>query len=138
MNPPQPQSAQHGLILFAHGARDPRWSAPFEAVAARVRSARPGCRLRLAFLEFMSPSLVEAAAALADEGCAQIDVLPLFLGTGGHLRKDLPLLMNTLRANHPGLPFSLHPAVGEDEAVTTAMAAVAAALLPAAKEPGTP
>ena len=27
----------HGLILFAHGARDPRWAEPFEAVAARVR-----------------------------------------------------------------------------------------------------
>ena len=23
-----------GLILFAHGARDPAWAAPFEAVAA--------------------------------------------------------------------------------------------------------
>jgi sirohydrochlorin ferrochelatase len=32
-----------GLILFAHGARDPRWAAPFEAVAARVRApARRG------------------------------------------------------------------------------------------------
>ncbi|MFY7857790.1 MAG: sirohydrochlorin chelatase, partial [Rubrivivax sp.] len=53
-----------GLILFAHGARDPRWSAPFEAVAAQVRAQRPGLSVRLAFLEFMSPSLPEAAAAL--------------------------------------------------------------------------
>jgi sirohydrochlorin cobaltochelatase len=33
-----------GLILFAHGARDPRWAAPFEAVAARIRAQRPSCR----------------------------------------------------------------------------------------------
>jgi sirohydrochlorin cobaltochelatase len=136
MNPPQPSC--HGLILFAHGARDARWSAPFEAVAAQVRSARPGCRLRLAFLEFMSPSLAEAAAALAVEGCEQIDVLPLFLGTGGHLRKDLPLLMDALRAQHPGLQFSLHPAVGEASAVTAAMASVAATLLPIGLEAGAP
>jgi sirohydrochlorin cobaltochelatase len=31
-----------GLILFAHGARDPRWAEPFEAVAARCRAQRPG------------------------------------------------------------------------------------------------
>ncbi len=136
MNPPQPPP--QGLILFAHGARDARWSAPFEAVAAQVRSARPGCRLRLAFLEFMSPSLAEAAAALAAEGCQRVEVLPLFLGTGGHLRKDLPLLMEALRGQHPGLRFSLHPAVGEAQAVTTAMAGVAAALLPTATEAGTP
>ena len=134
MNAPVPS----GLILFAHGARDPRWSAPFEAVAARVRGAKPGCRLRLAFLEFMSPNLAEAAAGLAAEGCQQIDVLPLFLGTGGHLRKDLPLLMEALRAQHPGRQFNLHPAVGEADAVTAAMAGVAAALVPAGQVSSTP
>jgi sirohydrochlorin cobaltochelatase len=49
-----------GLILFAHGARDPRWATPFEAVAAAVRAARPGLPVRLAFLAFMSPTLLTA------------------------------------------------------------------------------
>ena len=31
------------IVLFAHGARDPRWAEPFEAVAARVRATAPGC-----------------------------------------------------------------------------------------------
>ena len=51
-----------GLLLFAHGARDPRWAAPFEAVAAAVRGARPGTPVQLAYLEFMSPTLLEAGA----------------------------------------------------------------------------
>ena len=96
-----------------------------------MRLARPSCLLRLAYLEFMAPSLAQAAAALAAEGCQQIAVLPLFLGTGGHLRKDLPLLMDGLRASHPMLQFQLHAAVGEMPSVTTAIAEVAAALLPA-------
>ncbi|HZW73593.1 MAG TPA: cobalamin biosynthesis protein CbiX, partial [Caldimonas sp.] len=29
------------LVLFAHGARDPRWADPFEAVAERIRAAAP-------------------------------------------------------------------------------------------------
>jgi sirohydrochlorin cobaltochelatase len=56
-------------------------------------------------------------------------VLPLFLGTGGHLRRDLPALLAEVRAEHPGLSITLHAAVGEHEAVIDAMAAAASATL---------
>ncbi len=130
--PPQPtHGAPAGLILFAHGARDPRWAGPFEAVAGLLRAQRPGVEVRLAFLEFMTPTLPDAGAELAAAGCRDVAVLPMFLGTGGHVRKDLPLLMDTLRQAHPATQFTLHPAVGEMPAVTAAMAAVALGLLPA-------
>jgi sirohydrochlorin cobaltochelatase len=119
-----------GLILFAHGARDPRWAEPFEAVATAVRAARPGLPVRLAFLEFMAPTLPEAGAELAAAGCTQLTVLPMFLGAGGHVRKDLPLLMDTLSAAHPGVQLSLLPAVGEIDGVVAAMAAAALERLP--------
>jgi sirohydrochlorin cobaltochelatase len=122
-----------GLILFAHGARDPRWAAPFEAVAAAVRAARPGLPVRLAYLEFMAPSLPEAGAELAAAGCTQLTVLPMFLGAGGHVRQDLPRLLDALRAAHPGLEVLLRPAVGEIDSVVAAMAAAALAQLPAAE-----
>lgn len=123
-----------GLILFAHGARDPRWAAPFEAVAEAVRAARPGLPVRLAFLEFMAPTLPEAGAELAAAGCDAITVMPMFLGAGGHVRKDLPLLLDTLRAAHPGLAVSLRPAVGEIDSVVAAIAQAALAQI-AAPEP---
>lgn len=121
-----------GLILFAHGARDPRWAAPFEAVAERVRAARPDAAVSLAFLEFMAPDLARAATTLVESGCRAVEVVPLFLGAGGHVRKDLPVLLDRLRAENPGVAFTLHPAVGEAEIVIDAMAAAARATLPAA------
>ena len=117
-----------GLLLFAHGARDARWAQPFEQVAAAVRAARPAQPVRLAFLEFMAPDIRAAAAELAGDGCAQIDVLPLFLGAGGHVRKDLPPLLDELRALHSGVVFTLHAAVGETPALIAAMAEIALAL----------
>jgi sirohydrochlorin cobaltochelatase len=119
-----------GMILFAHGARDPRWAAPFEAVAEHIRKQRPQLQLRLAYLEFMSPSLVEAGDALGQAGCSQVEVLPLFLGTGGHLRKDLPPMIEQLRLRHPAVQWTLHPAIGEHAAMSLAMAGAALALLP--------
>ena len=56
----------------------------------RVRAARPGVPVRLAFLEFMAPNLPDAGAELAAAGCTRIEVVPMFLGAGGHVRKDLP------------------------------------------------
>ena len=119
-----------GLLMFAHGARDPRWAEPFEQVVAAVRAARPKLPLRLAFLEFMAPDIRAAAAELALDGCTSIDVLPLFLGAGGHVRKDLPPLLDELRAQHRGVSFKLHPAVGEAPALVAAIANIALALNP--------
>src|SRR4051794_37420383 len=117
------------IVLFAHGARDPRWAEPFEAVAARVRAAAPGCLVALAFLELMAPSLRDAVERLIAAGATRIDVVPLFLGTGGHLRRDLPPLVDALRSAHPAVAIGLHAAIGEPPAVGEAMgrAAVAAA-----------
>ena len=117
-----------GLLLFAHGARDPRWAEPFEQVVAAVRAARPAMPVRLAFLEFMAPDIRTAAAALVGERCTQVDVVPLFLGAGGHVRKDLPPLLDELRSAHAGVSFSLHPAVGEARRLIGAMADIALSL----------
>ncbi len=114
-----------GLLLFAHGARDPRWAAPFDAVAGRLRERRPGLPVALAYLEFMAPTLPEAGAALVAQGCTRIEVLPMFLGAGGHVRKDLPLLLEQLRQAHPGVALQLRPAVGEIASVIDAMAGAA-------------
>jgi len=111
-----------GLLLFAHGARDPRWAEPFEAVAERARAQQPTWVVRLAFLEFMAPTLLDAGHALAAAGCARVDIVPLFLGAGGHVRKDLPLLLDQLRAAHPGVRWQLQRAIGEQDSVVAAMA----------------
>jgi sirohydrochlorin cobaltochelatase len=119
------RSVSRGLLLFCHGARDPNWALPFEAVAAAAQTAEPGIRVRLGFLEFMTPDLIAAGSELAALGCRQVDVVPLFLGAGGHVRKDLPALLSALREQHPAVSFRLHPAVGEHPDLVSAMARVA-------------
>jgi len=117
-----------GVLLFAHGARDPRWAEPFNRVLARLAESAPDLPAALAFLEFMTPGLEGGVDALAARGCRSILIVPLFLGTGGHLRDDVPALVDAARQAHPSLTISLAPAIGEQDAVTDAIARSCAAL----------
>jgi sirohydrochlorin cobaltochelatase len=119
---------KNGLLLFAHGARDPRWALPFEDVARRIRARAPSLAVELSFLEFMTPTLREGGERLAASGCDRVDVLPLFLGAGGHVRKDLPALLTELSAAHPSVQWRLQTAIGEVDSVVEAMALAALAL----------
>ncbi|RZL33389.1 MAG: cobalamin biosynthesis protein CbiX [Rubrivivax sp.] len=113
---------KEGLLLFAHGARDPAWARPFEIVSERLRAARPGTPLVMAYLEFMTPGMEEAAAELAAAGCTRVHVLPLFLGTGGHVRRDIPLLLERLHAQHgDAVEWQLHAPLGDQDAVLEAI-----------------
>ncbi len=119
-----------GLLLFAHGARDPNWSLPFEAVLAQVQERAPGVMVALSYLEFMRPNLVEAGQSLAAAGCTRVEIVPLFLGTGGHVRKDLPVLIETLRVAHPQVTWSVQASIGEAPGVIEAIARASLAGLP--------
>lgn len=112
-----------GILLFAHGARDPAWARPFETVADRLRerAAASGDEVRLAFLELMTPGIAEAGAELVAKGCARITVVPLFLGAGGHVRKDLPRLLEELQHRYPDVRWNLSSAVGETDVLIQAL-----------------
>ncbi|MFO1220861.1 MAG: CbiX/SirB N-terminal domain-containing protein [Burkholderiaceae bacterium] len=114
-----------GLLLFGHGARDAAWADPFRAVADRIAADHPGLAIELAFLDFIAPDLQTAAERLAARGCTQVRVVPMFLGTGGHVRRDLPQLLLQLQQRHPQVRWTLAAAIGEQPAVIAAMAAAA-------------
>lgn len=109
-----------GLILFGHGARDPRWREPFERLLAAVATRHPA-PVSLAFLEHMQPDLQAACLDVVARGARSIVVVPLFLGTGGHIRRDLPLLLQSAARGCGVLVRGVGPA-GEDSAVLDALA----------------
>jgi sirohydrochlorin cobaltochelatase len=65
-------------------------------------------------------------------------VLPLFLGTGGHVRNDLPKLVGEIEASRPGARLTLHAAAGETDVVIDAMARLAASTLDDLASDGAP
>jgi sirohydrochlorin cobaltochelatase len=113
------------LILFAHGARDPQWARPVQAVAQRLTTENPDLPVVIAFLEFMTPSLPEAIDAIVRQSGGvpqQIDILPFFIAQGGHLREEVPAMLAEIRGQHPQLELRLLPPLGELPSVQDAIA----------------
>ena len=71
----------------------------------------------------MKPDLAAAADQLSGEGADSIRIVPIFLGQGGHLQRDLPQLVTALRDKHPTMTFLVAPPAGEDDDVLDAIAA---------------
>ena len=111
------------LILFAHGARESCWAEPFRAIRDRVAAARTDLTVEIAYLEFMTPSLAECAHRLAKTGHQRVTVAPLLFALGGHLKRDLPRMLEELRERHPGLAIEQLSPVGEVETLRAALAA---------------
>lgn len=107
------------VILFAHGAREPEWADPFVSVRDRLRAA--GMRVELAFLEFMLPSLEDAAGNLVAEGHATVTIVPLFLAQGRHLKSQLPKMVARIRERHANTEFRTTPALGEAPEIVAAV-----------------
>ena len=114
-----------GIVLFAHGSRDPLWRAPIEAVEAHIRAHHPGVAVRCAYLELTTPDLSQAVEDLVDQGATAVTIVPMFLGTGKHAREDLPVLVAELRARHPRVQVHVQAAIGEDPRMTALMAHIA-------------
>ena len=109
-------------ILFAHGSSDPRWVEPFRAILEAVKPKLGEDEVELAFLERQSPTLDEAVSAAVSRGATQVRIVPMFLGIGAHLRKDLPERVAAVTQAWPQLQVELTESIGESPQMGQAIA----------------
>lgn len=112
----------NAIILFAHGARDPQWAQPLIRLQTVVCERLPDVDVRLAFLEFMTPTLDIAIDAAVQAGAHEVAIVPVFLAQGGHVKRDVPEIVEAARQRHPEVAFTLKPALGEQDRVIKALA----------------
>lgn len=117
------------IVLFAHGARDARWSQTLLDLRQRVEQRRPDADVRVAYLEFQPPALDEVLHEVVAAGCSSIDLVPVFWASGGHVANDLPPLLAAFRARHPQVSLRLLPVLSEMPGLLDLVADVAAGAL---------
>ena len=101
------------LILIAHGSREPRWLASVEELAESLQVEHGPDRVRLAYMQFASPTLMEVVSDAAKSGQTRFRVLPLFLTLGGHVARDIQNLVDEVRQARPDIDVQLLRPVGK-------------------------
>jgi sirohydrochlorin ferrochelatase len=71
------------LVLAAHGSTDPKFAGVVESLASLVAASRPDVAVAVGYLEHGLPLLPDVARA-------DSVIVPVFLASGFHVRRDLP------------------------------------------------
>ena len=106
---------KRAVILFAHGSRVEAANRSVEALAEKVGGEGSYAYVKAAFLELAQPDLSTSIDQAMAAGKTHLIVIPYFLTTGIHLKRDLPELIAEQRQRHPGLeigvgePLEGHP-----------------------------
>ncbi len=104
----EPKENRRGIILLAHGSRDPEADEEARGLCRILAEARPYWEIAAAYLN-REPALSEAVEGLLKRGCGRIEVFPLLVFRGKHAREDIPALIAAEKAKRPELSLVLHP-----------------------------
>lgn len=88
------------LLIAGHGTRVNAGAEAAFALVDKVRSLLPGVRVEAGFVELTPPTIDEALTEVLDGQSAAV-VVPLMIGTGGHVREDIPEAIETAKTTYP-------------------------------------
>jgi sirohydrochlorin cobaltochelatase len=103
-----------GIMLCGHGSRDGEAIEQFTSFAHALRARLATFDVEWGFLEFARPILREGLDRLIARGCTEILALPCMLLAAGHVKNDVPSVLNRYQAEHPGITIRLGRDLGMD------------------------
>ncbi len=103
-----------GIMVCGHGSRDVDAVTEFQSVADGIRARLPQYDVDSGFLEFATPIIRERLEALRQRGNKRIIAVPGMLFAAGHVKTDLPSVINTYAAQHPDLEITYGRDLGLD------------------------
>jgi sirohydrochlorin cobaltochelatase len=118
-----------GVMVCGHGSRDVEAITEFQSVAAGIAHRLPQYPVASGFLEFAKPIIRDGLDRLRLQGANQILAVPGMLFAAGHVKNDIPSVLNTYAALHPGLRIDY----GRDLSLDTRLLAVASQRIEAAE-----
>ena len=112
-----------GVMICGHGSRDPAAIAEFGAVARTLRERLPAFEVEWGFLEFARPIIRDGLDRLYARGCRRIMAVPGMLFAAGHVKNDIPSVLNRYQAEHADLVVEYGRDLGIDAKMMRAAAA---------------
>ncbi|MGH6875473.1 MAG: sirohydrochlorin chelatase [Aestuariivirgaceae bacterium] len=111
-----------GVMLCGHGSRDEDAVAEFAVLAERLRERLPDHPVEYGYLEFARPIIGEGLDRLRGQGVVRALAVPGMLFAAGHAKNDIPSVLNTYMADHPGFRIDYGKDLGIDPKMLRAAA----------------
>jgi sirohydrochlorin ferrochelatase len=86
-----------GVVLVAHGSRDPRAAEATEALASAVAAAHPEWDVHASYLDHAGPRPLDVLRRLSTAGHRRAVVVPLLLTSAYHGKVDVPAAVRSAR-----------------------------------------
>lgn len=103
---PGAENRRVGVVLVAHGSRDPRAAASTEALTRAVAEAHPEWEVHASYLDHAGPRPLDVLRWLSTTGHRRAVLVPLLLTAAYHGKVDVPAVAADARA--AGLPIAVH------------------------------
>ena len=107
-------SNKTGIMVCGHGSRDIDATTEFQSVSEGIKERLPQYDVDSGFLEFATPIIRERLEALRDRGNTRIIAVPGMLLAAGHVKNDLPSVINTFAALNPDMEVTYARDLGLD------------------------
>ncbi len=89
-----------GLMVCGHGSRDAGASEQFSKLVDKLATATRPMPVAHGYLEFATPIIREGLDSLRARGIKQIVAVPGMLFAAGHVKNDIPSVLNTYACDH--------------------------------------
>jgi sirohydrochlorin cobaltochelatase len=115
-------SEKLGVMLCGHGSRDEDAVAEFAVLAEHLRQRLPDRPVEYGYLEFARPIIAQGLDRLRAQGVTRALAVPGMLFAAGHAKNDIPSVLNTYMADHPGFRIDYGKDLGIDPKMLRAAA----------------
>ena len=104
------------ILLVDHGSRKREANDMLICMANLVQAMAGGdVVVRHAHMELAEPTIAQGFAHCVEAGAMEVIVFPYMLSPGRHSTSDIPRMVAQVAVNHPGVTFSVTPALGIHE-----------------------
>lgn len=112
-------SKKTGVIVFTHGSRLKAGNDIMVRLVDRLRAQLGSDLVEPCFMELAQPDMPSAIEKLIARGCNHIFGYAFFLVPGKHLQHDIPEIIETTLAKHPGVTYEISEPMMDDPALLT-------------------
>lgn len=109
------------ILYIGHGTRSKKGAEEAKSFLQKVMNRVNVPIQEISFLELTEPSIDEGFRRCIERGATEITVVPIFLLAAGHIKKDIPEALSSLRGRFPNVQINVRNPLGVQERILDAI-----------------